>query len=154
MNRDYSEEETEEVVINYVKMINQKLENNNYSAGCLSDVEKTVLFAYEMELEVKNGGIHQYFYNSTGNDWKEMLNALHVIRADSIIALFEKALAVFPDGSPSKDREKRWRQLAGIGKEGEGKLEELSQEYFSIYENSPDQDIYSKLGRYIITSGE
>jgi hypothetical protein len=81
-----------------------------------------------------------------------MLNALRVIKAEAIMALVKRALAVFPNSSPSKDREERWKQLDPIGREGEVKLEELAQEYFSMSENIPGQDIYTKLGTYIINN--
>jgi hypothetical protein len=58
MRNGHSEEELEQVVFELMDIIGKKLENNDYSIECLSDVEKTVLFASEMELEVKNGGIH------------------------------------------------------------------------------------------------
>ena len=153
MGNSFSDEELEKVVLDYIDVINNKLEKVDYSIECLSDIEKNVLFVYEMELEVKNGGIHQYFYNSTGDCWVEMLNALQIMKAEAIISLFERALAVFPNSMPSQKRDERWKQLDQIGKEGELKLEELSQEYFSMYGNLPEQDIYTKLGIYIVNTG-
>ena len=151
MNAGYSEEELEQAVFRHVEGINRKLADNDYSIECLSDIEKTVLFAYEMELEVKNGGLHQYFYNSTGDSWKEMMNALRAIGAERLLSLFEAALSVFPGGAPSPDREERWKQLDQIGDAGAGKLEQLSQEYFGMHEEHPGQDIYDKLGTYLLS---
>jgi hypothetical protein len=150
MNSDYSEEELEQAVFRHVDGIDRKLADNDYSIECLSDIEKTVLFAYEMELEVKNGGMHQYFYNTTGDSWKAMMSALRAVDAEKILALFEEALSVFPGGAPSANREERWKQLDQIGKAGERKLEQLSQEYFALYEEHPGQDIYAKLGAYLL----
>jgi hypothetical protein len=150
MNSDYSEEELEQTVFRHVDGIDRKLADNDYSIECLSDIEKTVLFAYEMELEVKNGGLHQYFYNSTGDSWKEMMNALRAIGAERILSLFEAAQSVFPGGAPSPDREERWKQLDQIGEAGARKLEQLSQEYFVLHEEHPGQDIYDKLGAYLL----
>ena len=57
--------------------------------------------------EVNNGGFHQFFSNSTGNETAEIIQALETIGAKKIAAIVKRAAAKFPGGMPPKDREAR-----------------------------------------------
>src|SRR5262245_40828692 len=83
----------------------------------LSELQQTILLVYALELEVCNGGIHQYFINPAGDAWKETLQALKRMDATRITQILEKALSVFPDSSPSTDHLTRDGQLRAIGTE-------------------------------------
>jgi len=59
------------------------------------------------EGEVNNGGFHQFFYNSTGNETAEIIRALEIIGAVKVAAIVRRAASKFPGGMPPIDRFKR-----------------------------------------------
>jgi hypothetical protein len=63
------------------------------------------------EGEVNNGGFHQFFYNSAGNETTEILQALEAIGARKTADILRKAAGKFPSGMPPKDRTKRQNLL-------------------------------------------
>jgi hypothetical protein len=56
--------------------------------------------------EIVNGGISQFFSNSSGNRAHETLAALRTIGAAMCVELLEKALTLFPGGIAPVDRQK------------------------------------------------
>ncbi|MBZ5614040.1 MAG: DMP19 family protein [Acidobacteriia bacterium] len=56
------------------------------------------------EGEVNNGGFHQFFYNSTGNETAEIIQALETIGARKVADVVRRAAGKFPGGMPPKDR--------------------------------------------------
>jgi len=115
----------------------------------LSDAELTASLVYAFELEVCNGGFHQFFLNPSGDKWEETLRAIKTIEALRIAAMFEKALTVFPEQKPSKDHRQRERELKAAGVDAETKLWELDGEYYALHKAFPDEDSYAKLAAYI-----
>ena len=59
------------------------------------------------EGEVNNGGFHQFFGNSTGNETAEIIQALETIGAAKAAGIVKKAAGKFPGGMPPKDRKAR-----------------------------------------------
>ena len=64
--------------------------------------------------EVNNGGIHQYFWNSTGNLSEQVLAGLKLVGAQAHLRLFRKALKLFPDPAVLKSRSRRQKTLDRI----------------------------------------
>ena len=62
-------------------------------------------------MEYQNGGLDQFFRNSTGIVARETLAGLERFGARKYAALFSKALAAFPDGGPSRHRKERLAQM-------------------------------------------
>jgi len=116
----------------------------------LSELQRTILLVYALELEVCNGGIHQYFINPAGDRWKETLVALKQMGATRISQILQKALTVFPRSSPSTDHLTRDRQLRAIGREGEALLEQLTNEYYGLYRECPEQDAYRIISEFLL----
>lgn len=116
----------------------------------LSELQRTILLVYALELEVCNGGIHQYFINPAGDRWKETLHALVRIGATRITQILSKALTVFPEGSPSTDHLTRDQELRAIGPEGEELLERLTDEYYGLYRECPAEDSYAKMSQFLL----
>jgi hypothetical protein len=59
-----------------------------------------------LEAQVNNGGIHQFFFNVSGEYVRETVAALNRIGAPKTQALLERAVAVaFPRGYPPDARE-------------------------------------------------
>jgi hypothetical protein len=71
----------------------------------LSHAEKTYFLVRILEGEVYNGGMHQFFSNSSGDFYRETLEGLRELGAMSCYALLLAARQVlFPHGEPPRDR--------------------------------------------------
>jgi len=57
-----------------------------------------------LEGEVNNGGFHQFFYNSAGDNAMETIRALETIGAASMADIVKRAALMFPGKMPPKDR--------------------------------------------------
>ncbi|HST10272.1 MAG TPA: DMP19 family protein [Terriglobales bacterium] len=58
----------------------------------------------DLEAEVNNGGFHQFFYNSAGDNTAETIQAIETIRATSMADIVRRAAAKFPGGTPPRER--------------------------------------------------
>lgn len=110
----------------------------------LTDLEKFVLIANGLEMEVNNGGFHQYFFNSTANEWDTMLEGMRKAGDEEGAKRFETVLARFPGGRPSKSRAERWTQLDSFG---EAQLELFDADTDTFYK-APFPD-WEKIWAYI-----
>jgi hypothetical protein len=81
----------------------------------LSGPEQIIGCLTELEMEVNNGGFHQYYWNSPGDHARETVEALRTLRAHNTAELVIAANAVFGPEGPSADREQRWKQLEALG---------------------------------------
>jgi len=64
--------------------------------------------------EVDNGGLDQFFSNSSGMYASEVRKAFRLLGADEHAAAFEKAIKIFPGGRPPLDQEDRQNLLEDI----------------------------------------
>lgn len=80
--------------------------------------------------EIVNGGMSQFFSNSSGDRTHETLAALHTIGAALCIELLQKALALFPGGTAPVDRQKRCELLFAFEEHNPQFLEELDQVFY------------------------
>jgi hypothetical protein len=95
--------------------------------------------------EVNNGGMLQYFVNSSGDHWEVALAGLRAIGGDGDAAVFEKALARFPNSRPSSVRSERHAQTAAIARHSD---DPFAKEEKAFYEDSQDREVL--LQRYIL----
>lgn len=65
----------------------------------------------ELEGEVNNGGLHQFFNNSAGDDTAEVLLALEAIGATAVADILRRAASRFPGNMPPKNRTERLEVL-------------------------------------------
>ena len=68
------------------------------------DQNEIVTCIGNLEAEVNNGGFHQFFYNSAGDDTAETIQALQAIGAARTAEIVKRAAAKFPGGMPPKER--------------------------------------------------
>ena len=80
--------------------------------------------------EIVNGGMSQFFSNSSGNRAHETLAALRTIGATLCAELLEKALTLFPEGVAPVDRAKRCELLFAFEKNNPGFLGALDQIFY------------------------
>lgn len=73
----------------------------------LEPAARTLWHAGCFEGEVINGGLSQFFSNSSGNWSHESLAAIRRIGAALCAGVLERALALFPDGVAPADRQQR-----------------------------------------------
>ncbi len=69
--------------------------------------EEVVDLIDALEDEVNNGGFHQYFYNSPGDNTAETIQALEIIGALKMANVVRRAAERFPGAMPPKDRFQR-----------------------------------------------
>lgn len=81
----------------------------------MSQIERFTLSIQGLSMEVINGGFHQYFSNSTGDDWDVIVWGLTEANDTDGLERFREILAVFPNGRPSRNRSTRNRQLDSLG---------------------------------------
>ncbi len=82
--------------------------------------------------EVNNGGHHQFFYNSTGMVWQQALDGFTMLEAEKHKAILQQAIALFPNGKPSTDRQHRSEQLDAIDS---GKFDPLDEKLYDLTED-------------------
>jgi hypothetical protein len=102
-----------------------------------SSAERMVFALTWFAREVGTGGFRQFFINSAGDFWADVLHGLTVIGDSSGADAFRQALAVFPESAPSKDRSVRLRQLDALESEQEEEITRSLAEVTDRYFRSP-----------------
>ncbi|MBD3922144.1 DUF4375 domain-containing protein [Paenibacillus sp. PR3] len=64
----------------------------------LDEIELTFYLINELEMEVNNGGLDQYFFNSSGKNAKKAIAALHKIEATFTANLVQEAQKCYDGG--------------------------------------------------------
>jgi hypothetical protein len=78
------------------------------------------LWAIELlGMELQNGGMHQYFFNSSGDLWPDALEGLEQAGYQDAATAFRKAISVFGKTPPSTNRAERIQQLNYFSKADE-----------------------------------
>jgi hypothetical protein len=81
--------------------------------------------------EICNGGLSQYFFNSSGTTWPRFVEALRAIGFEQGAAAIEEASRLInPDGA-SLDRGERIEQYAALSERREKRLDELSRLFWT-----------------------
>jgi hypothetical protein len=110
----------------------------------LTVAERVALHVHRFDTEVANGGLHQFFFNLSGNYTWDVLDALREIGAQATLQVVEQALAVFPSSSPSPDEYEREAQMKAFGEEELARLDKLTDEYLN-----QDEDIFAHAAQYL-----
>jgi uncharacterized protein (TIGR03067 family) len=100
-----------------------------------SGKEQVICDVALFEVEVDNGGFHQFFFNSPGDHALETAAALHRIGAPETAMLVQTACALFPNGKPSKDQGTRQLQLDEFTLDHLETLRDLEQRFYSRRED-------------------
>ncbi|HEX5413602.1 MAG TPA: DMP19 family protein [Terriglobia bacterium] len=107
------------------------------------DPKQITTLVENLEAEVNNGGFDQFFYNSTGDNTEEAIQALEAIGASSMAEILRRAAGKFPDGMPPKDRVARQDLLLQISPDGHA-FEDLDSQFCGY----PD-DLSGLLAKYV-----
>jgi hypothetical protein len=108
----------------------------------IMDPQEVVALIDALEDEVNNGGFHQFFYNSAGDNTMETIQALEVVGALTMADIVKRAAAKFPGKMPPKDRFARQDILLGLFPNAAA-FRELDEEFYGY----PD-DLSRLLAKY------
>jgi hypothetical protein len=86
------------------------------AAAGLTPDERDLVLVWVLHLDVSNGGLHEYFFNSAGDAALATREALIRLGAAERAKILDCAFTAFPGSKPSADREQRNEQLARRGK--------------------------------------
>ncbi|WP_409526003.1 DMP19 family protein [Nitrincola sp. MINF-07-Sa-05] len=110
----------------------------------LTEKETVIYTIWWLEGEINNGGFHQYFWNSSGDDTALALNSLKKIGANYTASLLESAILIAFNGKLPANRSDR----QGLLEKDEGskmdKLNELDSKFYEYVD-----DIESKVNEYV-----
>ncbi|WP_048690036.1 DMP19 family protein [Catenovulum maritimum] len=111
----------------------------------LNDKEKAIYSIWWLEAEVNNGGFHQYFWNSAGDNANLALLSLNKIGAIKTAELLKQAIEIAFSGSLPLIREDRQNQLEV---DEYTKIEALGDLDDSFYEYT--EDFHKMLNEYSV----
>ena len=117
--------------------------------GQLNEGQKHVLAVAICRSEIANGGIDQFFLESTGKIWPQVLQALRIMRADKYVKLLEKVLALFPNGKAPFDTGARNEFLSALPDDKTEKLFESANEKWDELDSSDKLSLAAFCARYV-----
>ncbi|WP_028282261.1 DMP19 family protein [Olleya marilimosa] len=96
----------------------------------LSEPEKTFVYIDIFEGELNNGGLFDFFYNTSGAFAHQVLDAYQAIGAEESTAIVSQAIALFPDLPVSKDLFIRRQLLSNLKQTVLDEWEKLETQFF------------------------
>jgi hypothetical protein len=117
-----------ELVFRVVARIEKAAEAGATLTAAERELEAVLMF----DGEVRNGGLHQYFFNSSGGETVDARAGLVRFGMTESVAILDCALTAFPDGKASTDRETRNDQLARWGERQFEIFDVLTDAYYVI----------------------
>jgi hypothetical protein len=111
-----------------------RLSDSHPDEADFSAERRLVHDVFLLDAEICNGGLEQYFVNSSGDDWHSALAGLRTIRLAAAAAVVTEATALFGKDGPSSDRETRQKQLAKLVRRDEHLFDALNKRYYKSAE--------------------
>jgi hypothetical protein len=108
----------------------------------LTAAEKHVCAIQELDAEVNNGGFAQYYFNSSGDHWKDAQNGLAAIGARRRHRLMSATVDKFGDSQPAADRGTRTAQLSKLVRKKEDPFNEQDNAWYEIKDENLDRLIF------------
>ena len=96
----------------------------------LSEEEQTVILVWAVEGEVGNGGLDQFYFNSSGDFAAETVEALRRIGAGRTAELVERANRLFPTQLPPRQRAARVAELDTFTGKASASWRRLEREFY------------------------
>lgn len=100
--------------------------------GALTVPEKHICAINELDGQVNNGGFAQYYFNSTGDHWRDALEGLRAIGATQRHKIMVATLEKFRQSEPSPSRDVRSAQLSKIVRKKEDPFNEQDAAWYKI----------------------
>jgi len=101
----------------------------------IREPERVLATIWSVEAEVNNGGFDQLFYNTAGDIAFYAAKALNSIGAHAMAGIAQKALDLFGEGGPPRDRDERVEALESISEKHEEYLNKLDYEFTEYPDN-------------------
>ncbi len=101
----------------------------------------------QLEMEVNSGGFDAYFRYTGADTACEALEGLRRIGAAKFAVVLQKAVALFPGGSPPRCVDERETALESILARTPNVLNSLDLEFYDAYEN--EESLAKLLGKYM-----
>jgi hypothetical protein len=112
-------------------------------------VQRRYIAVRNMDAEVCNGGLSQFFFNTAGDLWRDALDGLRVMGMTERATLLTEAVAKFGATPPSENRPKRMRQLSKVSQVDRGAFDALDKRYYASKET-----VVTALARYVLANAE
>jgi uncharacterized protein (DUF1778 family) len=96
----------------------------------LTPPQQALFRVHLLAAEVRNGGLAQYFVNSSGDLAHETLRDLQAIDLTDTHRILNEAMQLFGPEGPSANRKTRGRQLAALTRKQDTALERLDSEFY------------------------
>jgi hypothetical protein len=95
----------------------------------LSVPERVFRSIWELEGEVNNGGLDQYFFNSSGSFGPDVVDALEAIGAFRMAAILEDAIGLMPSNVCWRDSDMRREMLIALPETSRDALDTLTEKF-------------------------
>ncbi len=116
----------------FEKRIWESEEKSGYDS--LPDHQRHYSAVLMCDAEIKNGGLAQYFVNSSGDRWRDALAGLEAIGSKDRLGVVREAISLFGPDGPSENRDKRQAQLSKLYKKNDSIFEALESRYYKSAE--------------------
>ena len=107
-----------------------KLCEHGASLDKLNEAQKVFFLNQNLERQVNNGGFHQFYGNSSGDNAMQTVEALRVVGAAKTANLLLAANEQFPDGVVPSDRDQREQVLEEIEDRASDVWSELDRQFY------------------------
>jgi len=99
--------------------------------------------------EIGNGGLHQFFYNSTGMLADETLRGAELVGATKVAELFREVRTLVFGDSFLEDQRGRIDVLEGLSEETLAKLEELTDRFYDLMGSTAESTLAVSCAAYV-----
>jgi Domain of unknown function (DUF4375) len=120
--------------------------------GQLNEGQGRILAVAICRSEIANGGVDQFFLESTGKIWPQALEGLRIIKAEKYVKLLEKVLALFPNGKAPIQTKGRNDFISSLPDDKTDKLFESVNEKWDELDSSDKQSLAAFCARYICSN--
>ena len=129
----------------------QKMEKVEEKSGidALSKPQRFYSAVEECDAEINNGGLAQYFLNSSGDRWPDAVAGFEALGMKKRMAVLQEAISLFGREGPSTHREVRQGQLSKLYRKNDSTFDALDSRYYSCHE---DVEVLSY--RYVLEHSE
>ena len=114
------------------------------SFDIMSPMEKALIGTWELFNEVYNGGLMQYFHNSSRAHAKSMVGVLRSFGAPQAADVLAAAIALAGPGTPSGDEPNYFAAIKALPAEASDQLSDLERRLFAYAD-----DTHLQLFRYL-----
>lgn len=124
------------------------LENRSgYEA--LSEHQRLYSAVFMCDAEINNGGLAQYFVNSSGDQWRDALDGFKAMGLKERLDILTEAIEKFGNTGPSTDRNIRQDQLSKLYKRDDSIFDALDSRY---YDSSEVIEVFTS--RFVLNNPE